>query len=206
MDRPWIEAGLKYARITKPDLPSLLVQRVARLRVKQSVDQRFLFYLIGSKDFTNHVLAVQIGTSVPHISGGQIKEYEFSLPSLPEQQAIARILGTLDDKIELNRRMNQTLEGLARALFRSWFVDFDPVVAKAAGRRPLGMNAATAKLFPDSFADSLLGPIPMGGRLERLAHSSSNIVAASPPVNTRSEYLNITVSPHSTMGGVLSAT
>jgi type I restriction enzyme S subunit len=71
--------------------------------------------------------------------------------------------------------MNQTLEGLARALFRSWFVDFDPVVAKAAGRRPLGMNAATAKLFPDSFADSPLGPIPKGWRWGKLGEIAQNL-------------------------------
>jgi len=84
------------------------------------------------------------------------------IPPLPEQKRIAHILGTLDDKIELNRRMNETLEGMARALFKSWFVDFDPVRAKAAGKKPEGMDDATAALFPDSFVDSELGKIPQG--------------------------------------------
>lgn len=84
------------------------------------------------------------------------------VPPDPEQRAIARILGALDDKIELNRKMNATLEAMARALFKSWFVDFDPVHAKAEGRAPSGMDADTAKLFPSEFVESELGPIPNG--------------------------------------------
>ena len=82
------------------------------------------------------------------------------LPPLAEQKAIAAVLGALDDKIELNRRMNATLEAMARALFQSWFVDFDPVRAKLDGRQPAGLDPATAALFPNEFEDSELGPIP----------------------------------------------
>jgi len=84
--------------------------------------------------------------------------------ALPEQRAIAEVLGALDDKIEVNERMNATLDAMARALFKSWFVDFDPVRAKAEGRAPSHMDAATAALFPDSFEDSSMGPIPAGWR------------------------------------------
>jgi type I restriction enzyme S subunit len=170
MDRPWIEAGLKYACISKQDLPCLLVQRVARLRAKEKLDQRFLRYVIASQEFTHHVLSVQTGTAVPHISGSQIKEFQFLRPPLPEQKAIAHILGTLDDKIELNREMNKTLEAMARAIFKSWFVDFDPVRAKMEGRQPVGMDAATAELFPDEFEneDFLLGDIPKGWKVSTL--------------------------------------
>ena len=83
-----------------------------------------------------------------------------------QQREIAHILGTLDDKIELNRRMNATLEAIARAIFKSWFVDFDPVHAKARGEQPYGMDAETAALFPDAFEDSSLGPIPAGWGVE----------------------------------------
>ena len=162
MDRPWIEAGLKYAAIGARDLPCLLVQRTARLRGNQRLDTGFLRYLIGSKPFTQHVLAVQTGTTVPHISSRQILDFEFLLPPLPEQKRIAHILGTLDDKIEVNRRMNATLEGISRAIFKSWFVDFDPVRQKAAGKQPIGMDAQTAALFPDSFEDSEIGEVPKG--------------------------------------------
>ena len=79
----------------------------------------------------------------------------------PEQRAIAHILGTLDDKIELNRRMNETLEAMARALFKSWFIDFNPVRAKMEGRDP-GLPQHLPDLFPDRLVDSELGPIPEG--------------------------------------------
>jgi len=161
MDRPWIEAGLKYAAVRRSDLPAFLVQRVARLRGSSRLDTGFLKYVIGSQAFTDHVLGVQTGTAVPHISGGQIESFEFFLPSLPEQRAIAHILGTLDDKIELNRRMSETLEAMARALFKSWFVDFDPVRAKAEGRDP-GLPQPLADLFPARLVDSELGEIPEG--------------------------------------------
>jgi len=169
MDRPWIEAGLKYATISKYDLPCLLVQRTARLRGGPRLATEFLRYLIGSHEFTQHVHAITTGTAVPHISGSQIKNFSFLLPPLPEQRAIAHILGTLDDKIELNRRMNATLEAMARALFQSWFVDFDPVRAKLDRRHPPGLDKATAALFSASFNASAIGPIPNGWMIRPLS-------------------------------------
>ena len=168
MDRPWIEAGLKYAAISEYDLPCLLVQRTARLRGGPRLDTRFLRYLVGSREFTEHIHAITTGTAVPHISGRQIKDFTFLLPSLSEQKAIAAVLGVLDDKIELNRRMNATLEAMARALFQSWFVDFDPVRAKLDGRPPAALDPATAALFPEHLEDSPLGRIPKGWKAQRL--------------------------------------
>jgi len=92
-----------------------------------------------------------VGATMPNLNTSIMRSIPFALPPLPEQEAIAHILGTLDDKIELNRRMNETLEAMARAIFKSWFVDFDPVRAKMDGRQPAGMDADTAALFPDSF-------------------------------------------------------
>ena len=118
MDRPWIEAGLKYAQLRDEDVPCLLVQRVARLRARDSLDQRFLGYLIGSPRFTEYVLAVQTGTAVPHISGQQICDFQFVLPALRDQRAIASVLGALDDKIAVNERIAATTRDLAVALFK----------------------------------------------------------------------------------------
>lgn len=162
MDRPWIEAGLKYAAVSKHDLPCLLVQRTARLRGGPRLDTRFLRYLIGSREFTQHIHAITTGTAVPHISGKQIKDFSFARPTLAEQKNIAAVLGALDDKIELNRRMNATLEAMARALFQSWFVDFDPVRAKLDGRSPAALDPATAALFPEHLEDSPLGKKSVG--------------------------------------------
>jgi type I restriction enzyme S subunit len=97
-----------------------------------------------------------------------VENFTVTLPPLPEQRAIAHILGTLDDKIELNRHMNETLEAIARAIFKSWFVDFDPVRAKASGEPPesicqrLGLTPDLLALFPERLIDSELGEIPEG--------------------------------------------
>jgi type I restriction enzyme, S subunit len=95
----------------------------------------------------------------------EIRQIPLPWPPKNQRDAIANIVDALDDKIELSRRMNETLEAMARAIFKSWFVDFDPVRAKAEGRQPFGMDAATAALFPNSFQDSPLGKIPKGWRI-----------------------------------------
>jgi len=87
---------------------------------------------------------------------------------------VTHILGSLDDKIELNRRMNETLEAMARAIFKSWFVDFDPVRAKATGRQPFGMDAETSALFPNSFEDSRIGKVPKGWKVANLGEVAEN--------------------------------
>ena len=111
------------------------------------------------------VLASASGTSIKHTSPGRIRAHAPLIPPLAAQQRIAQVLSTLDEKIELNRRMNETLEAMARALFKSWFVDFDPVRAKAEGHAPSGMDAETAKLFPSEFVESEMGAIPKGWEL-----------------------------------------
>ncbi|MBZ5693962.1 MAG: restriction endonuclease subunit S [Acidobacteriia bacterium] len=121
-------------------------------------DPRFISYLLRTIDFDS----CSDKSSVPGVNRNHLHRLTVPVPTPLEQRAIAHTLGTLDDKIELNRRMNETLEAMARALFKSWFVDFDPVRAKAEGRQPFGMDAATAALFPNSFQDSPLGKIPKG--------------------------------------------
>ena len=108
------------------------------------------------------------GTTHQTIYYPEAKAFHVCLPPLAEQKAIASVLGALDDKIELNRRMNATLEAMARALFQSWFVDFDPVRAKLDGRKPIGLDETNAALFPDSFQESSLGHIPKGWTAQRL--------------------------------------
>jgi type I restriction enzyme S subunit len=115
----------------------------------------------------SHTHGHRDGTVAERLNLPTIRQLPVALPPLPEQRAIAHILGTLDDKIELNRQMNETLEAMARALFKSWFIDFDPVRAKAEGCDP-GLPKPLANLFPDSFEDSELGEIPKGWRLAPL--------------------------------------
>ena len=120
-------------------------------------DPRFISYFLRSLDFS----AYSDKAAVPGLNRNDLHTAEVRLPPVAEQRAIAHILGALDDKIELNRRMNETLEAIARAIFKSWFVDFDPVRAKSEGRDP-GLPPHLADLFPDSFEDSELGEIPKG--------------------------------------------
>jgi Restriction endonuclease S subunits len=123
----------------------------------------FAAYFFSTAEGQHRLLANASQVGVPSIARPvtYLRTIEIPLPPLPEQRAIANILGTLDDKIELNRRTNQTLEAIARALFKSWFVDFDPVRAKSEGRDP-GLPPHFADLFPDTFEDSELGEIPKG--------------------------------------------
>ena len=121
------------------------------------------------------LLAQATGSTFPNVSASQLAAIPYPNFSTTEQHAIAHILGTLDDKIELNRQMNETLEGMARAIFKSWFVDFDPVRAKMEGRVPAGMDAETAALFPSAFQDSPLGKIPKGWEVGTLGEIARNI-------------------------------
>lgn len=130
------------------------------LRGNDLADTHFLFYYFQGFDISPFLT----GSTRPKLTQGHLKQMSVLMPPLSEQRAIADILDSLDDKIELNRRMNQTLESLTRAIFKSWFVDFDPVRAKMEGRQPLGMDAETAPLFPDSFDNSPMGKIPSGWR------------------------------------------
>ena len=111
------------------------------------------------------------------------------VPPLPEQRAIAGVLSSLDDKIELNRKMNATLEEIARTLFKSWFIDFDPVHAKAAGRAPAGMDAATAALFPDSFEEMQGRKVPKGWKVTNFA-SIVNLLGGGTPKTDNPNYWN----------------
>jgi len=169
MDRPWITAGLKFARVRQGDLPSLLVQRVARIRPKAGVDADYLHSVIASSDFTQHIQTITTGTAVPHISGKQIQEYKFNIPDIVTQRSVGSLLMAFDDRITLLRETNTTLEAIAQALFKSWFVDFDPVRARMEGRAPEGMDEATAALFPDGFEESELGLVPRGWVVKRLS-------------------------------------
>ena len=134
------------------------------VRGNHRADTRFLSYVLSQTEISGYLT----GSTMPKLTQGNLNRLLVIAPPLAEQKAIASILGALDDKIELNRRMNATLEAMARALFQSWFVDFDPVRSKLDGRKPEGMDKATAALFPDAFQESSLGEIPQDWRLGSL--------------------------------------
>lgn len=145
---------------------------------KKPHDSRYIHYVLQATDFGE----VITGSAQPQITTGHLNSKVVTITRDPaEQKAIASVLGALDDKIELNRRMNATLEAVARALFQSWFVDFDPVRAKLDGRQPVSMDAATAALFPDLFQDSELGHIPKGWEVKPLSDLATLITKGTTP-------------------------
>jgi type I restriction enzyme S subunit len=159
-----------------------LGQRLMQYRANRALlEPRFLLYSFLSKDLQNQFGAHEgSGSTVSHIRVGDCSKFQLPLPPLAEQKNIAAVLGALDDKIELNRRMNATLEATARALFQSWFVDFDPVRAKLDGRKPVGMDEATAALFSDSFEESAVGHIPKGWEICSLAKKIELLSGGTP--------------------------
>ena len=143
-------------------------QHVFRVTPTNGIDATFFYYLLRYLNPNFIGIARNKQTiGLGHVTKRDLKNIEAAAPPLPEQGAIAHILGTLDDKLELNRRMNETLEAMARALFKSWFVDFEPVRAKMAGR-DTGLPKHLADLFPDRMVDSELGEIPKGWEVKAL--------------------------------------
>ena len=166
-------------------------QRLGKVEILPGAQvlKKYLYYLMRTDLYRNEILASATGTTVKHTSPNRIKVFEFLLPPIPEQRAIARILGNLDDKIEANRRMNDTLEAIARAIFKSWFVDFDPVRSKAVDREPAGMDAETAALFPDSFEETELGMVPKGWRVGSF-DETIDLIGGGTPKTSVPEYWN----------------
>ena len=143
------------------------------VRPTDDVDVGYLFYLMASESFVEFATRGSEGTRMPRAQWEHVSQFELRLPAVGEQRRIARVLGGLDDKIELNRRMAETLEEMARVLFRSWFVDFEPVRAKQEGRWRRGQSlpglpAYLYEAFPERLEPSELGPIPAGWRVAAL--------------------------------------
>lgn len=192
----------RVARHSGEDDVFLINQRVGRflIKEKEQLDQRFLYYLFSEDKTQLELLSIATGSANQvNISGKQIESIEVNLPPLSEQKAIAHILGSLDDKIELNRQMNETLEAMAQALFKSWFVDFDPVIdnALAAGNAiPDEMleraeqrkgiekkdNSDIQKLFTDAFEFTKeMGWIPKGWSIKKAEETASITIGKTPP-------------------------
>lgn len=183
------ETRLGEAAIVPTGLKCCLGRRMGLLRVNTSrADPKFLLYSYLGPDFQEVIEQRTIhGSTVERIALTELPSFPVCVPDLPTQRKISNLLGALDDKIELNRRMNRTLEEMAQALFKSWFVDFDPVVAKSEGRKPFGMNDEIAALFPDSFEESELGPIPKGWTTGPLA-LLVNVLGGGTPKTANPEY------------------
>ena len=175
--------GVQYSRE-----PFFVIDTAYYVVPKSELDMRWIYYAIEHYKLGE----VDDGSPIPSTTRAAVYMLDLDVPPLPEQRAIAHILGTLDDKIELNRRMSETLEAMARALFKSWFVDFDPVRAKTEGRWQRGQSlpglpAHLYDIFPDRLVDSELGEIPEGWEIMPIGELAE-VVGGSTPKTERPEY------------------
>jgi len=167
-----VRPNLEHYAFVKETKPNTVASTGFAIVTAKQVEPRYLYYYLTTKAFTEYLtrIADSHTSAYPAFNPDVIKRAELILPPEDEQRAIAHILGTLDDKIELNRRMNETLEQMARAIFKAWFVDFEPVRAKMEGRWKRGQSlpglpAHLYDLFPDRLVDSELGEIPQGWKV-----------------------------------------
>lgn len=148
----------------------------------KEVDLHFLYYLLKSLPITSNS-----DSAVPGLNREFAHSLEISVPDIQGQNAIGKILFSLDQKIEANNALSKTLEDIAQTIFKSWFIDFDPVKAKMAGEKPVGMDAATAALFPDSMQESELGLIPKGWDVSPVGNAI-DVGGGTTPSTTNSKY------------------
>lgn len=175
--------------------PDFAIKNIGLFKTKSEADGKWLYYYLRSKDAQHSIREQSRGTTQQYIPLGALRDFPILVADDPEEQrAIAAVLGALDDKIELNRRMNATLEAMARALFQSWFVDFDPVrrnMDRSGNKSSALSSEASAKedaLFPDSFQDSELGPIPTGWEVKTVGDIGNVICGKTPPTSVSDYY------------------
>jgi type I restriction enzyme S subunit len=175
------EAPLGELAFMKEGADWCLGQRLFALRPRDGVmDGRFLYYALQTSEVRADLNSRASGTTVLGIRQAELRKVLVPVPPISEQRETAALLGAIDDRIDNLRQTNATLEAIAQALFKCWFVDFDPVCAKAEGREPEGMAPATAALFPSEFEDSELGPIPNGWRVDQIGQVVRCVGGATP--------------------------
>ena len=162
ISRTGANAGINCL-VIKPPADAIFAGYLVRFQINEKIaDAHFVSYVLRSKTWADYVTNTRTGSAQPQLNAVLMGEFPLPLPPLEIQKAISRTLFGLDAKIELSKRISKNLEEIAQAIFKSWFIDFDPVKAKLADEKPVGMDDETAALFLDSMEDSELGPIPAG--------------------------------------------
>lgn len=191
------EAPIGEVGLVRGNIPIFLGQRLMQYRANRAkLDPRFLCYAFLSPQLQHQFGAHEgSGSVVSHIRVGDCSNFKIPLPSLEEQSEIAGLLAALDERRLLLQQTNSTLESIAMALFKSWFIDFDPTSARAEGREPAGMDAATTALFPEEFEESALGLIPKGWRVATVADAIDFNPQRSLPKGDEAPYLEMANAP-----------
>ncbi|MEZ4704701.1 MAG: restriction endonuclease subunit S [Bdellovibrionota bacterium] len=182
------EGAGKCSIIRNVGEPTVFESSIIRARPNiQKVVPEFLYYVFQSS-YRKYILdTIKRTVAVSGITGADLVTLQIPIPPIRTQRTIADKLTEIDDKIELNKKTNETLESMAKAIFKEWFIDFGPVKAKAEGKKPFGMDDKTASLFPDTFEDSELGQIPKGWKVKSLGDACDIIMGQSPPGDTYNE-------------------
>ena len=178
--------GSQMGQSAMTTAPSVTNQQINSIIVHPGNDALFIYYNLSNR--REEIRSLASGSAVPILNKSAFGQLKISLPTLPVQQSIAHVLGTLDDKIKLNRRMNRTLEEMARVIFQDWFVDFGPTRAKMGGQEPY-LPPELWDLFPDELVDSELGEIPEGWEVGVL-HDAIEILSGGTPKTSIPEYWN----------------
>lgn len=179
----------RTALVTAEWLPANTNQAIAIVRPNtDAVLPKFLRYVLTNPSFTQTANTKTVQSVQANFSLGELKLSKFNLPSISDQKEIVGVLGSLDDRITLLRETNKTLEAIAQAIFKSWFIDFDPVRAKMEGRAPAGMDEETAALFPDELVESELGLVPKGWSATSIEEICSTITNGGTPSRSNNEF------------------
>jgi type I restriction enzyme S subunit len=166
--------------------------RLLRIRPNlEKVDAHYLSYFFGLTTFKSYIRSIAVGATMPSLNTDLLANIPIIVPALNEQRMIGKMLACIDTKIQINQRLSKTLEDIAQSIFKSWFIDFDPVKAKMAGEKPVGMDDATAALFTDLMEESELGPIPRGWHVGAVGEICSVLVNGSTPSRSNSTFWNV---------------
>jgi type I restriction enzyme S subunit len=187
ISRTGANAGLT-AFVTSPPENSIFAGYLVRFKIdRDRAVPKFVSYILVSDTWKHYVATTRTGSAQPQFNAKIMGDFPMLLPSIQVQKASSEVLGALDEKIQINKELSKTLEDIAQTIFKSWFIDFDPVKSKMAGEKPVGMDDATAALFPDSLEDSELGMIPRGWLVEEFGSVSNLLMGQSPPGDTYNE-------------------
>tara|TARA_A100001388_G_scaffold253579_1_gene216775 strand:+ start:687 stop:1940 length:1254 start_codon:yes stop_codon:yes gene_type:complete len=173
--------------LVKEKEPDYAIKNVGLFKCKSELDGQWLYYYLNSPPVKREILSLSRGTTQQYIPLGSLRKLSIRCPNSDlEKEKIIRFLSYIDEKIEINKKSNETLEGIAKAIFKSWFIDFDPVKAKSEGRST-GLPNEISDLFPDSFEDSELGQIPSGWIIQSLGSISKIFTGKRPKSRSKKE-------------------
>jgi len=184
------EGDIVFSRVGSVDRSALVRREEAGwlfsgrcLRVRPNInliDPDYLSWFFGLSIFKEYIRQIAVGATMPSLNTKLLSEVPIYYPTLPEQRSIARVIGSLDDKIEINRKINETLEAIISKIFNSWFIDFDPVRSKISGLQYICSSDYIADLFPDSFEDSCIGEIPHGWKVRPIGEMVKVVGGGTP--------------------------